>query len=104
MVGFSNHSPSTAHMNDKRKELQRLLGKFWDENEIPGDPDASDTASLGAPMDSLTAVEILIEVDKLYGKKLPVNSVIQRGGYKDKAEFIEKLVAQVEKVVKGEAK
>lgn len=91
-------------MDEKRKELERILGDFWDENEIPGDPDPSGTESLGAAMDSLTAVEVLVQVDKLYGKKISVESVIQRGGYTDKDEFVKKLVEQIERTVMGDNK
>jgi acyl carrier protein len=87
-------------MDEKRKDLERILGEFWDENEIPGEADPSSTAGLGVAMDSLTAVEVLVEVDKLYNKKIPVDSVIQRGGYKDKDEFVSRLAEQIEKVAK----
>lgn len=88
-------------MDEKRAELVRILGEFWDENEIPGDGGCSGVGGLGASMDSLTAVEVLVELDKLYGKKIPVDSVIQRGGYKDKDEFVQKLAESVEEAVRS---
>jgi len=88
-------------MNGAREQLEALLGDFWDENEIPVDPDPSSTDGFGAAMDSITAVEVLVEVDKLFGKKIPVDAVIQRGGYKDKEEFVTKLADQIIKAVEG---
>ncbi|MBB4767673.1 hypothetical protein DYQ94_14640 [Xanthomonas sp. LMG 8993] len=88
-------------MDEKKQKLLQILSEFWDQNEIPKDPEPSSTEGFGAEMDSLTAVEVLIEVDKLYGKKIPVDAVIQRGGYKDKVEFVEKLSGEIIKAANG---
>lgn len=43
----------------------------------------------------MTAVEALIEVEKIVGMDLPSGKVIRCGGYNDEADFIEDLTARV---------
>lgn len=46
-------------------------------------------------MDSMTAVEALIAVEKIIGMDLPSGYVIRRGGYNDQEHFINDLTARV---------
>lgn len=89
-------------MNEHKAELEQILSDFWDSNEIPMDGDPTSTDQLGAALDSITAVEVLLEVDILFKRKISVEAVIQRGGYKDKQEFVTKLRDQILMVVGGE--
>jgi len=86
-------------MNEHKAELERILSDFWDGNEIPISDAPTTTDQLGAALDSITAVAVLLEVDTLFKRKIPVEAVIQRGGYKDKEEFVTKLRDQILKVV-----
>lgn len=75
-------------------QIRQKLGDFWDERALPTGPSGATTVdTLGSPVESLTAVEVLLEIDSIAGTKLP-NSVIQAGGYQTKDEFIEKLTAK----------
>jgi acyl carrier protein len=88
-------------MNEHKAELEQILSSFWDSNEVPIDGAPNSTDQLGAALDSITAVEVLLEVDTLFKRKIPVEAVIQRGGYQDKQEFVTKLCDQILKVVEG---
>ena len=88
-------------MNEHRAELEKILSDFWDGNEIPMDETPTTTDQLGAALDSITAVEVLLDIDTLFKRKIPAETVIQRGGYKDKEEFVTKLRDQILKVVEG---
>ena len=80
----------------QKKKIEDCLGAFWDEMAIELGGDAEDTASLiEAPLDSLTAVEVLVAVDKIMNRKIPAETVIQKGGYNSREQFIEDLTAKI---------
>jgi hypothetical protein len=49
-------------------------------------------------------VEALIDIEKITGMDIPEGSVIRRGGYDSKNQFIEHLTASVLKYVQGQKK
>lgn len=73
---------------DSKGEIERLLGQFWDKRalEIVEDPLSVD--QLGAPMESVMAVEALIDIGKLLKVKIPVEVVIRNGGYETREQFV----------------
>jgi len=82
-------------MVDLNDSIRDALGRFWDERALPIGPGGAEIVDdLIAPVESLTAVEVLVELDAVVGNRIP-NSVIQAGGYNSKDEFIEKLSAKV---------
>lgn len=78
-------------MNEIEVKVKAALEEFWDERAIPGGA-AGETIvdDLIGPVESMTAVDVLVTVDEIVGFKLP-SSVIQAGGYQTKNEFITKL-------------
>lgn len=69
-------------------DLKNALSEFWDERAIPSD--SSTAASIDDFVDSLesiTAVDVLLTMDKIIGEKIPT-CVIKPGGYKSKDEFV----------------
>ncbi|WP_313055340.1 hypothetical protein [Pseudomonas lopnurensis] len=74
---------------DLKADIEKRLGDFWDKRVISIADDPLSTDELGAPLDSITAVESLIEVGKILSKKVPVDVVIRNGGYETKEQFIE---------------
>ncbi|MBT2748298.1 MULTISPECIES: hypothetical protein [unclassified Lysobacter] len=83
-------------MNDRKAEIEAVLGQFWEEMAIELGEDPRDTSGLlGAPLDSLTAVEALLQLDTLLGRSIPAEVVIRRGGYESKEQFVELLTCQV---------
>lgn len=82
-------------MTTLQSKIEDLLAAFWDEREIAiaGDPTSID--DMGAPMDSLTACEAMIDIDVLVGKKIPVEVVISNGGYESRDQFIQQVTEGV---------
>lgn len=74
-----------------KKQIEDLLGKFWDEREIAITSDPTSIDELGAPLDSLTACEAMIEIDALLETKVPVDVVICNGGYESREQFIQQV-------------
>jgi hypothetical protein len=73
---------------DNKAEIESALGKFWDKRalEIVEDPLSVD--QLGAPMESVMAVDALVDIGKMLKVKIPVEVVIRNGGYESKEQFI----------------
>jgi len=76
-------------------EIEEKLGKFWDEREISVSGDPTSINDLGAAMDSLTACEAMIVIDDLVGETIPVEVVIQNGGYSSRDDFIQQVTEEV---------
>jgi hypothetical protein len=85
-------------------QIKQALDLFWEERAIPSDPGgATSVDELVGAVESMTAVDVLVTLDKIVGLKLPV-TVIQAGGYQTKDEFLEKLTAGVLAEVKAAGK
>ena len=75
--------------------IKNALEAFWDERAIPVDGgEALSIDDLVGPVESMTAVDVLVTLDAIAGVKLP-NTVIQAGGYQTRDEFVNKLGAAV---------
>ncbi len=87
-------------MSNKKQEIESCLGSFWDEMAIELGASPNSTGDLlGAPLDSLTAMEVILEIDKLLNRKIPADAVIQKGGYASREHFIDQLSSEVLKYV-----
>jgi hypothetical protein len=86
-------------MTELDAKIREKLEEFWDERALPiGPGGASIVEALVAPVESMTAVEVLTELDGIVGKKIP-SSVIQAGGYMTRDEFVDKLSDKVLKYI-----
>jgi len=87
-------------MSETEARIRAELENFWDERAIPVGP-SGETAVEGlvAPVESMTAVDVLTGLDKIVGRQLPI-TVIRRGGYATREQFIELLTANVMKQLK----
>lgn len=82
-------------MDELEKNIRTALEQFWDERALPNSFDgATSVEELVAPVESMTAVDVLVTLDAIVGENLPM-SVIQAGGYSTKEEFVEKLSGKV---------
>lgn len=82
-------------MAELAAKIKEALESFWDERAIP--LEGGETTSINdlvGPVESMTAVEVLVTLDAIVGVKLP-NTVIQAGGYQTRDEFINKLASSV---------
>lgn len=82
-------------MDELQRKIRAALGQFWDERALPNSFDgAISVEELVAPIESMTAVDVLVTLDAIVGQNLPI-SVIQAGGYSTKEEFVDKLTSKV---------
>lgn len=86
-------------MDDQKKAIETILTKFWDQRAIEMGEVPQSTEELGAPLDSLTSLEALLEIDLLLNRKVPVETVIQKGGYQTREQFVEEITTKVLKYV-----
>ncbi len=84
--------------------IEACLRQFWDSHSLAVDGTSETVDGLIDPLDSLTAVDALIELEKIVGMELPEEHVIRRGGYDSKGQFIEDLTKRVLKYVVEQAK
>ena len=82
-------------MDELAAKIKDALENFWDERAIPEEGGEVTTIDdLVGPVESMTAVDVLVTLDEIAGVKLP-NTVIQAGGYLTREEFVTKLGAAV---------
>ncbi|QQQ50780.1 hypothetical protein JJQ97_00560 [Pseudomonas syringae] len=84
-----------------KDEIEKHLGQFWDKRalEIVDDPLSVD--ELGAPMESVMAIEALVDIGKMLKVKIPVDVVIRNGGYETKEQFVELVTSGILKHLKN---
>ncbi len=82
-------------MTTVRQQIEEKLGSFWDEREISIASDPTSLDDMGAPLDSLTACEAMLDIDVIVGQKVPVEFVIQNGGYESRDQFIQQVTDAV---------
>jgi hypothetical protein len=87
-----------------KSAIEACLHQFWDTHSLAVDGASESVDGLIDPLDSLTAVDALIELENIVGMELPEGSVIRRGGYDSKRQFIEDLTTRVLRYVVEQAK
>jgi hypothetical protein len=80
---------------DLKQQIEQALASFWDENSIPVADPIDATPKMVAALDSMSAVNVLIDIDEIVGMKVDANDVIRRGGYDTREQFVEDLTARV---------
>lgn len=89
-------------MEDLRKQLEGVLESFWDENIIPTvGANSSTMEDLLLPLDSITACEVLVNLEAIVNMNLPIGEIVQHGGYQTKDEFVGQVAAAVMKHVEA---
>lgn len=76
-------------------QIREALENFWKEQSLSIDEGSTSIDDLVAAMDSMTAVEVLVDVEKIVGMELPTAEVIRRGGYESQEQFVEDLTTRV---------
>ena len=92
-------------MNAKHEQLHDVLSAFWDQNvlEVPvDDGDADEEIAIDQPLvqlDSITAVDVLLDIEKVVGRHLPIEKIVRKGGYTSRDQFIEEVSKAVDEFV-----
>lgn len=76
-------------------QIEKALAAFWDENAIPVSATPTSSPEYVAPMDSMSAVEVLIVIDEIVGRTVKADAVIRKGGYDNRSQFIEDVTRRV---------
>lgn len=92
------------NVDQLKSTIEACLQQFWDSHTLAVDVASESVDGLIDPLDSLTAVDALIELEKIVGMELPEERVIRRGGYDSKGQFIEDLTRRVLKYVVEQSK
>jgi hypothetical protein len=88
-------------VDDQIAEVGRILGAFWDERSIEASQVPESMDQLYAPLDSMTAVEVLIDLEPVVDRELPVDFMIRKGGYNTREQFIEEVTSRVTEFIKA---
>ena len=86
-----------------KSAVSTCLREFWTQHSLAVDEASDSVAGLIDPLDSLTAVEVLLELQDIVGMQIPESRVIRRGGYDGKEQFIEDLTEKVLNYVKEQS-
>ena len=78
-------------------KLVQILNDFWDTQTSSNEEIADDVFSLGSEMDSLTAVLVILVVTGVLPDVPLQETVIKKGGYKTKEEFVAHMNAGIKK-------
>lgn len=84
------------------EELRAVLGKFWDDQT--GDSDiGTDLFALNGGLDSLSSVDVLLDLESGLGlKNLPI-TLIKPGGYCGRDDFLVHLSDALKRHLSGES-
>jgi hypothetical protein len=78
------------------QRLEQVLGDFWERNAVPtAGEDGGSVEEMLVPLDSISACEVLIDIEELIKQQLPIGEIVQRGGYLKKEEFISRITEAV---------
>ena len=83
-----------------KSEIEKHLGQFWDKRALDIVEDPLSVDQLGAPLESVMAVDALVDVGKMLKIKIPVEVVIRNGGYENKEQFVNLVTSGILKYVK----
>jgi hypothetical protein len=78
-----------------QEQIEKALADFWDETAIPVADAPTSSPEYVAPMDSMSAVEVLIVIDEIVGRTVKADAVIRKGGYDSRSHFVEDLTKRV---------
>lgn len=90
-----------AHL---RPAIEASLRAFWDARSIGVDATSQSIDDFIDPIDSLTAVDALIDIERIVGMEIPEARVIRRGGYDSRGQFVKHLTDRVVKYVERQGK
>lgn len=81
-----------ASISDQIKEK---LHEFWKECQLEEDLDDGLFGAMGVMVDSLTACDVLVNLEPLIGFKLEAEKIIRAGGYDDEEQFVTQITSKV---------
>jgi hypothetical protein len=86
-------------MDELKSEIEQRLRDFWQARAIAVSEAPTSTDELGAPLDSITSLEAIMDIDELLNRKLPIYRIIRKGGYESEDDFVSDVTAKVLEVL-----
>jgi hypothetical protein len=100
-TGTEAMSTVTATKSFPTTRVRDVLDEFWDREctapVVIGSPSAS-VLDVGAELDSLTAVKVLLDLESILETNDLPETLIKRGGYSNKDEFLADLIKNLEDI------
>lgn len=72
----------------QREQVRDALENFWDENSIAA-AETEEVEGLIDELDSQSAIDVVLRVEKILNMEIPEDKVIRPGGYDNKTQFVE---------------
>ncbi|SDY97427.1 hypothetical protein SAMN05518854_103120 [Variovorax sp. YR266] len=90
-------------MNEMKAAIENNLSEFWERQSLKTD-ESDSVEDFVDELDSLAAVDALLGIEAIVGMHIPEASVIRKGGYESKQQFVDDLTAKVMAYVEGKKK
>lgn len=73
---------------EQRQQVREALEQFWEENRIAVE-ETEDVEGLIDELDSQSAIDVVLRVEKVLHIDIPEEKVIRPGGYDNKQQFLD---------------
>lgn len=81
------------------EQIETAIIEFWEEVALEEASLPDEAEKFIDTLDSITAVDILVALEKIVGITLEPYKVIRRGGYESRGQFVQDLTTKVLKAV-----
>lgn len=80
----------------QQAQVREALEQFWDENCI-SKKETEEVEGLIDELDSQSAIDVVLRVEKIIGGEIPEEKVIRPGGYDSKSQFVDDFLKRLDK-------
>jgi acyl carrier protein len=89
---------------EMKAAIEASLRKFWGKQSIAVDQASEAMGDLIDPLDSLSAIDALLDIQKIVDIEIPEEKVIRPGGYNSEEHFVEDLTGRILNYIEGQKK
>jgi acyl carrier protein len=86
----------------QREQVREALAQFWEETRIAVE-ETEDVEGLIDELDSQSAIDVVIRVEKILGVEIPEEKVIRPGGYDSKQQFVDDFLGRLDRFLAKKA-
>lgn len=84
----------------QREQVREALESFWEETRIAVE-ETEEVEGLIDELDSHSAIDVVIRVEKILGINIPEEKVISPGGYDSKGQFLQDFFARLDRFLEA---
>lgn len=81
---------------EQRKQVRAALEKFWEETRIVVE-ETEEVEGLIDELDSQSAIDVVIPIEKILDIEIPEEKVIRPGGYDSKQQFLDDFMQRLDR-------